>query len=168
MQTLDIISVNVWQILISLVNLLLLFLIIKKFLFKPVMTVLEKRRQEIDGQYAEADAAIEEANLSKKQWEEKLAAAEDEAEAIIQTAAENAKYRGDKLIEDAQKRAESIVRVAESEAELERKKATDSMKQEIVEVSGALAEKLLERELNREDHKAIIESFIEEIGDGND
>ena len=76
MQTLDIISVNVWQILISLVNLLLLFLIIKKFLFKPVMTVLEKRRQEIDGQYAEADAAIEEANLSKKQWEEKLAGAE--------------------------------------------------------------------------------------------
>ena len=168
MQTLDIISVNVWQILISLVNLLLLFLIIKKFLFKPVMTVLEKRKQEIDGQYAEANAAVDEANLSKKQWEEKLAAAEDEAEAIIQTAAENAKYRGDKLIEDAQKRAESIVRVAESEAELERKKATDSIKQEIVEVSGALAEKLLERELNREDHKAIIESFIEEIGDGND
>ena len=168
MQTLDIISVNIWQILISLVNLLLLFLIIKKFLFKPVMSVLEKRKQEIDGQYAEANAAIDEANLSKKQWEEKLAAAEDEAEAIIQTAAENAKYRGDKLIEDAQKRAESIVRVAESEAELERKKATDSMKQEIVEVSGALAEKLLERELNREDHKAIIESFIEEIGDGND
>ena len=168
MQTLDIISVNVWQILISLVNLLLLFLIIKKFLFKPVMSVLEKRKQEIDGQYAEANAAIDEANLSKKQWEEKLAAAEDEAEAIIQTAAENAKYRGDKLIEDAQKRAESIIRVAESEAELERKKATDSMKQEIVEVSGALAEKLLERELNREDHKAIIESFIEEIGDGND
>ena len=168
MQTLDIISVNVWQILISLVNLLLLFLIIKKFLFKPVMSVLEKRRQEIDGQYAEADAAIEEANLSKKQWEEKLAGAEGEAEAIIQTAAENAKYRGDKLIEEAQKRAESIIRVAESEAELERKKATDSIKQEIVEVSGALAEKLLERELNREDHKAIIESFIEEIGDGND
>ena len=168
MQTMDIISVNIWQILISLVNLLLLFLIIKKFLFKPVMSVLEKRKQEIDGQYAEANAAIDEANLSKKQWEEKLAAAEDEAEAIIQTAAENAKYRGDKLIEDAQKRAESIVRVAESEAELERKKATDSMKQEIVEVSGALAEKLLERELNREDHKAIIESFIEEIGDGND
>ena len=168
MQTLDIISVNIWQILISLVNLLLLFLIIKKFLFKPVMAVLEKRKQEINGQYAEANAAIDEANLSKKQWEEKLAAAEDEAEAIIQTAAENAKYRGDKLIEDAQKRAESIVRVAESEAELERKKATDSMKQEIVEVSGALAEKLLERELNREDHKAIIESFIEEIGDGND
>ena len=94
MQTLDIISVNVWQILISLVNLLLLFLIIKKFLFKPVMTVLEKRRQEIDGQYAEADAAIEEANLSKKQWEEKLAGAEGEAEAIIQTAAENARATG--------------------------------------------------------------------------
>ena len=71
----------------------------------------------------------------------------------------------DKLLSD-KKELESTR--SQSEAELERKKATDSMKQEIVEVSGALAEKLLERELNREDHKAIIESFIEEIGDGND
>ena len=168
MQTLDIISVNVWQILISLVNLVLLFLIIKKFLFKPAKAILEKRRQEIDGQYAEAQAAVEEANENKKAWEEKLAGADSKAEAILQSAAENAKFRGDKIVEEAQKRADSIVRVAETEAELERKRAADSIKQEIVEVSGAIAEKLLERELNRDDHKAMIESFIEEMGDGND
>ena len=50
----------------------------------------------------------------------------------------------------------------------ERQKAAAGIKQEIVEVSGALAEKLLEREINQQDHRALIDSFIEEIGDEND
>ena len=56
----------------------------------------------------------------------------------------------------------------QSEAELEKRKATEEVKREIVEVSGAIAEKMLEREINQQDHHALIESFIEKIGDGND
>ncbi|MGM9646956.1 MAG: F0F1 ATP synthase subunit B [Eubacteriales bacterium] len=168
MQSLDIISVNIWQILISLINLVLLFLILKKFLFKPVQKVFEKRQNEIDSQYAAAELAETQANENRKNWEEKLSYANAEADAILQTATDNAKYRGDKLIAEAQNRAEGIIRAAETEAELERKKAADGIKREIVEVSGALTEKMLEREINTEDHRALIDSFIEEIGDGND
>lgn len=168
MQSLDIISVNIWQILISLINLVLLFLILKKFLFKPVQKVFEKRQNEIDSQYAAAELAEAKANENRKNWEEKLSYANAEADAILQTATDNAKYRGDKLIAEAQNRAEGIIRAAETEAELERKKAADGIKREIVEVSGALTEKMLEREINTEDHRALIDSFIEEIGDGND
>ena len=57
---------------------------------------------------------------------------------------------------------------AETEADLERKKAADGIKREIVEVSGALTEKMLEREINTDDHRALIDSFIEEIGEVND
>ena len=57
MQNLDVISVNIWQILISLANLTLLFLIIKKFLYKPVKKVLQQRRDEIDSQYTAAAEA---------------------------------------------------------------------------------------------------------------
>ena len=74
----------------------------------------------------------------------------------------------DKLIAEAQMRADGIIRAAETEAELERKKAADGIKREIVEVSGALTEKLLEREINTDDHRVLIDSFIEEIGDGNE
>ncbi|MBQ3557544.1 MAG: F0F1 ATP synthase subunit B [Oscillospiraceae bacterium] len=168
MQTLDVISVNLWQIVISLLNLVLLFLLVKKFLFKPVMKVLEQRQKQIDDRYAEADEARTEAQESRRTWEEKLAGAEAEADTILQTATENARRRGDKLVAEARDEADSIVRMARNEAQLERQKAAAGIKQEIVEVSGALAEKLLEREINRQDHRALIDSFIEEIGDEND
>lgn len=168
MQNLDVISVNLWQILISLINLALLFFILKKFLFKPVKDVLAKRQREIETQYQAAQASQAEADESRAAWEEKLATADAEADAILQNAAESAKARGEKLVNEAQLRADGIVRAAQAEAELERKKAADGIKREIVEVSGALTEKMLKREINSEDHRALIDSFIEEMGEGND
>lgn len=168
MQNLDIISVNLWQILISLINLVLLFLILKKFLYKPVKKVLDQRQKELDEQYAAAANAEMQANENRISWEKKLSAADAEADAILQSATDNAKYRGDKIIAEAKDRADSIIRTAQNEAELERQKATDGIKREIVEVSGALTEKMLEREINTEDHRVLIDSFIEKIGDGDD
>ena len=165
MQTLDVISVNIWQILISLLNLYILYLIVKRFLFKPVKAVLEERRRELDSQY---DAAEEERRIalaSRREWEAKMQAADAEADAILQSAAERAKHRGDALMAEAKLRADSIVRLAENEADLERKKAVEGVKREIIEVSGALTEKLLGREINAEDHRNLIQSFIETIGD---
>ncbi|MBO5778735.1 MAG: F0F1 ATP synthase subunit B [Clostridia bacterium] len=168
MQSLDIISVNLWQILISLANLLILFVIIKKFLFKPVKQVMDQRQNEIDARYAAAEEAQSVADEHRKDWEDKLSTADAQADAILQSAAENAKYRGEKLISEAEARADGIIRAAQTEAELERKKATEGIKKEIVEVSEALTEKLLEREINTQDHRRLIDSFIEDIGDGND
>ena len=168
MQTLDVISVNIWQILISLLNLYLLFLIIKKFLFKPVKAVLAARQAELDAQYASAAEAERVALANRHQWEEKMQGAESAANAILQSAADQAKFRGDALIAEAQSKADSIIRVAQGEADLERKKALEGVKREIVEVSGALTEKMLEREINTNDHRNLIESFIEKIGDGNE
>ena len=168
MQTLDVISVNLWQILISLLNLFLLFLIVKWLLFKPVKNVLAKRQQELDEQYASAARAEQAAQANQLLWEEKMQTADAEADAILQRAAEQAKFRGETLISDAQSRADSIIRLAQDEVELERRKAVDEVKREIVEVSGALSEKILEREINTEDHRKLIESFLETVGDGNE
>lgn len=168
MQTLDIISVNIWQILISLANLVLLFLILKKFLYKPVQKVLEQRQQELDTRYDAAENAEKQALESRNAWEEKLSQADAEANAILQKATENAKYRGDRMVAEAKEQAESIIRVAQTEADLERKKAIEGIKREIVEVSSALTEKMLEREINTEDHRALIDSYIEKIGDNDD
>ncbi len=168
MQSLDIISVNLWQILISLINLLLLFLILKKFLFKPVQKVLKARQEELDAQYAAAEEAEQSAYAHRTEWETKLSGADREANAILQKATETAQYRGDQMIADAKARADGIVRSAEEEARLERQKATADIKREIVDVSGALAEKMLEREINQDDHRALIDAFTQEIGDGND
>ena len=66
MQSLEIISVNFWQTLISLCNLLIIFLIMKKFLFKPVQAMMKTRREQVDKIYSDADESRESANQMKQ------------------------------------------------------------------------------------------------------
>ena len=120
MQNLEIISVNLWQILISLCNLLIMFLLLKKFLYQPVKKAMAERQAAVDRQYAEAD--------------------------------------------EAREKAAAIVRQAESDAALEMKKAESTMRQEIVDVSALMTAKLLQREVKADDHRALIDEFIDEIG----
>ena len=167
MQSLDIISVNLWHILISLANLILIFLIVKKFLFKPVRELFAKRQAELDHQYAAADAAEKQAQEHKAAWEKKLQSANEEADGIIKDATDAAKYRATQIVEEANAKAAGIQSRAEAEALLTQKRAEEEIKKEIVEVSSAIAEKMLEREINEEDHRALIDAFLDEIGEDN-
>ena len=168
MQTLDIISVNLWQILISLANLLIIFLILKKFLFKPVKKVFDERKDAIDKEFSAAARDRETAAADKAQWEQKLQTADDEAAALMQSAAETAKLRGEQIVSEAKEKADGILRQAETEAQLERLKAVDGIKQEIVDVSALLAEKMLQREIQTADHRMLIDAFIDDIPAGKD
>ena len=164
-QTLDVISVNIWQIVISLANLLLIVLILKKFLWKPIQRVMKQRQEMVDKQFADAAEAEAKANEDKAQWAEKLAIADDEAAARIAAADETARRHGERVVAEAKEKAQGILRQAEAEAELERQKATASIRDEIADVSAELAQKMLEREINAEDHRAMIASFLDEVGD---
>lgn len=168
MQTLDVISVNIWQMLASLLNLVLLFLAVKKFLYKPVKKMLETRQNSIQSDYDAAREAKEQADADKKTYEEKLKTAKTEADNVIKSAVDIASEREKEIIAEAREKAEGIVRQAENDAVLERKKAEDGIKKEIVEVSSLLTEKMLEREVSSADHQHFIDSFIESIGDDND
>lgn len=168
MQTLEIISVNIWQILISLANLVILFLLMKKFLYKPVHKMLDERQKAVDSQYKDADDAKRIAEEDRDRWEQKMQTAETAANEILQNATDNASRRGDAIIAEAKDKADGIVRAAENEAELQRIKAEDDIKNDIVDLSAALTEKLLSREINSDDHKAFIDSFIEDLGDKNE
>ena len=165
MQSLDIISVNLWNILISLANLLILFLVIKKFLYAPAKKILAERAAEIDEKYSSADEAMASAQASKNEWDEKMLSAESTAAEIIKTATQNADRRSDAIVAEAKEKADFIIRQAETNAELEMKRAEETIKYEIVTVSSALAEKILEREINENDHKELINSFIDAMGD---
>jgi F-type H+-transporting ATPase subunit b len=168
MQNLEIISVNLWQILISLCNLLLLFWAVKEFLFQPVKKVMDQRRAEVDAQYAKAEEARRAAETDREAWNEKMDSARDRANAILARAVETATNRSDKIVAEARDRAEGLIRQANYEIELERKKAVAGIRQEIVDVSAALTEKMLEREIRTEDHHDLIDAFIQKIGDADD
>lgn len=165
MQSLGVISVNIWDILVSLLNLLILFLLIKKFLFKPVNNMLAKRQSEIDERYHAADEAKRLAEEDKLLWDEKIGTVKAETDEMMKKAQDSAKRQSEGIVSKAKEQADGIIRQAEMQAQLEMKKAEDGIKQEIVEVSTALANKLLEREINAKDHRSLIDSFIEKIGD---
>ena len=164
MQSLDVISVNLWQILVSLVNLLLLFLLIKKFLYKPVKKMLKNRQKTIDDTYLEAEKAKNQAISEQKEYAQKLSSAKEEADGIIQSAVSIAKAREKEILAEAKAEAGNILHTAEENAKLELKKAQSTIKGEIIDVSTLLTQKMLEREINSSDHKELIDSFIEEIG----
>ena len=165
MQTLDIISVNIWNTVISLCNLLIIFLVVKKFLFKPVKKVLDSRREKIESDYAEAKKAVNEANAARDKYEQKLETAHDTADSIIKDATSGATRRADEIVAEAKEKAAVIIKRAEDDAELEMKKAEGAIRHEIADVSVKISEKLLEREINDADHKELIDSFIENLGE---
>lgn len=168
MQTLDIISVNIWNTVISLCNLLIIFLVVKKFLFKPIKKVLDSRREKIDSDYAEAKKAVEDANAARTEYEQKLERAHGTAEDIIKDATAGANRRADDIVQEAKQKAAVIIKRAEEDAELEMKKARGEIRHEIADVSVQISEKLLEREINEDDHRGLIDSFIENLGEPDD
>ena len=83
MQSLGVISINIWQALISLANLVILFFVMKKFLFKPVRKVLEQRQAHVDGVYAQADEARAKAEADRDAWNARMQGAREEADRIL-------------------------------------------------------------------------------------
>lgn len=165
MQPSEIITVNIWQIVVSLLNLVILFLIVKKFLYKPIKKTLKDREEKLEEKYTEADERLENAKNTEAELNEKLSEADKAAEQIVSDATVVAERRKAEITAAAQAEADNIVRLAHAEAELERKKAQGDIKTQIVDVSLALSEKLIEREIKEEDHHNLIDSFISQIGD---
>ncbi len=162
---LDVISVNFWQMLISLANLLILFLILKHFLFRPVQRILAKRGEEIRQIYTDAEAAKGEAESARAEYGARLASAEAEAEELLRRAEAKASERGEEIVAEARDEAELLRRRAEREIAQERKKALNEIKNDISELSIEIAEQIVAREIRPEDHEALVNRFIGELGD---
>ncbi len=167
MQSLEVISVNIWHILISLCNLLILFLIVKRFLFKPVKNVLDKRNAEIDKRYTAADEAKKAAEADMAAYRAKMENAQAEADAILQKAQKTAQLRSDTMLSEAKEKADLMFDKAHAGIEAETRRARQSLQQEVANLSLELTEKMLKREVRADDHRELIDSFIDEIGGGD-
>lgn len=167
-QSLDIISINLWSILISLANLLIIFLILKKLLFKPVKKTFAARSAQIDKIYGDANAAKADAEHSKELYEEKLLGAKEEADGILSSARERADRMSEEIVGEANAKAAAKVKRAEEEIAQEKKKAMSEIKNDISTLSVDIAEKLIGREIDERDHSELIDKFIKEVGSGDE
>ena len=158
-------TVDVWTMIFTWVNMLILFTVMKKLLFKPVMNILEQREAEVQKIYDDANVANEKAVSLEKEYSEKMAQAREEAGEIIRQATLTAQKREKEILESAREEVATMTRRAETQIAQERKKAYQEIKNEISDISVAIAGKMVQREIKAEDHEALISQFIENVGE---
>lgn len=159
------IGINFWTALFILLNTLIIFFVAKKFLFGPVHRMITKRQEEIDGMYADAGKAKSDAETMAAEYQKKLGDAQATSERLVKEAAQRGQAREEEIIRRAHAEAESIISHAEANAALEKKKALNDAKDEISSMAMAVAEKVIGREISGEDHSALVDHFIDELGD---
>ena len=167
MEVQQFISIAPWTIIFQILNLLLLMVLFKKYLFKPVTEILEKRQAEIEGHYQEAQQAETDAKAMKADYESKMAGARQEADRVIKTATESANAMSASIVEDARTQADQLKRRAQTEIDLERRRAFDEVKGELSGIALDIASQVIEREVNEKDHEAFINKFIKNVGEAS-
>ena len=165
-QTLDVISVNLWSILISLANLALIFWVVKSFLFKPIKKMLAERQGAVDSIYGKAEEARREAEENRSLYESKLTHADEETAALLRAANERARRAEEEIVGEANRKAAATLKKADEDIAFEKKRALNELKNEIAGISLSIAEKVIEREIREEDHTALIDRFIDDLDGG--
>ena len=158
------VSIGGWNILVTICNTIITFLIVKKFLFKPVRKMLAARAEEVQAMYDQAEADRAEAAAMKKDYTESIANAKAEAAQITQSATRRATVRSEEILAEASRQATDLKKKAEQSIEMERKKAMNEIKDEIADLSIMIASKVVEKDINEADHKRMIEDFIDKVG----
>ena len=146
-------------------NLFLQLFLFKKLLYDKVVAILDKRREAADKQITEAESAKKEALTIKQTYEQNMLTAKQQAEDILTRANKTAAARSEEVLGQARQEAARIKQKAASDIALEKKKAINDAKDEISGISMAIAEKVVERQLNDGDQQKLVEQFIDRLGD---
>lgn len=158
-------GVNPWTALFILLNTLTIYFVAKKFLFVPVMKMIEDRQKEIDDLYLNAQGAEDRAKALETEYQEKLSIAAQTSEQLVKEAVARGQAREEEILRQANREAAAIMDKAASDIAMEKKKAINDAKDEISDIAMAIAEKVVGRELNAADQASLVESFINEMGD---
>lgn len=161
----ELLGVNPFTALFTLANTVALFLVLKKFLFKPVMQMIQDRQDEIDQMYAGAEQAQSEARSLQAEYEQKLTAAVQTGEQLVKEAVARGQSREEEILRRANREAAAILEKANADIAQEKKKAINDAKDELSVIALAIAGKVVGRELTDADQSQLVDSFIGELGE---
>lgn len=161
----ELVAVMPWTIILQICNLFIQILLFKKFLLKPVQNILKQRQEMANADLDAAQNAREEAESAKEEYEKHLTGAREEAAALVRSAAQTAQNRSEQIIREAKEEAASIRAKASDDIAQERKAAVNEIKNDISGIAISIASKVVEKEINEKDHEALIQEFIDEMGE---
>lgn len=150
---------------LMIISVFVLFLIASYFLFNPVREMLAKRQAKIKNELDSAAKDKEDASELKKQYEEKLKNIDKEAEEILSDARKRALENEKKIVAEAKEEAARIIDRAKVEAELEKQKAADDVKREMVVLASIMAGKVVKASIDTTVQESLVNETLKEIGE---
>jgi F-type H+-transporting ATPase subunit b len=142
---------------------LVLLALLAKFAWRPLLDALERRQESIRKSLDDARHAKQELERLQSESQRILAQARTEAEAIITRTRDDASRFREELRQKAQQEASAIVKNAERQIELETARALQQIRHEAVDLSVAIASKLLQRNVSKEDNERLIEDTFRQL-----
>ena len=150
---------------LMIVAVFVLFLIASYLLFNPVRDMMAKRQAKIKGELDDAAKDKEDAAALKAEYEEKLKNVDKEAEEILSDARKRALANENRIVADAKEEASRIIERAKVEAALEKEKAADDMKREMVVLASMIAGKVVKASIDTTVQESLVNETLKEIGE---
>lgn len=163
----DLVTIVPWNFVATICNLFIQVYLIKRFLFKPVNEMLEKRKAKADAQIQDAVKAKEEAQAMKSEYEKNMLEAKNKANDIVVSAQKTAAIQSEQILREASEQVTAMKEKAEKDIAQEKRKAVNEIKDEIGGMAMEIAGKVIEREINEEDHAKLIDEFIANVGEAS-
>lgn len=141
----------------------LMVLVFKLFLFKPVQAILDSRRGEVDSFYSEAETQRKAADELRSDYEKRLAGIEEEMRAKIIQAVKEGQAMREEIIADSRAQSDRILTRAQEEIVRERDKAVAELKSTVANLAVDAASKLIEENLDTKKHREMVGKFIKDL-----
>ena len=154
MQVQELVGIIPWTFVAQICNLFIQMYLIKRFLFKPVHEILEKRRAAADAEIIQAEETKAKAEAIRAEYERNMQDARQKANEILDSARNTAAIQSEKILKEAQDQTFAM-----------KKKAVNEVKGEIGDMAVEIAGKVIEREINEKDHEKLIDEFISNVGE---
>jgi len=156
-------QVALGDMLFILVSFIVLALLVKHFAWGPVTKMMDARSEKITGDLDYADQERSRAEKLAKEREDALKNSRAEAVEIVNKAKESGETQKKSIVSDAHSEAEELRQRAKSDAAKAREDAMSGAQNDIANLSLEIASKVISKELNADDQKSLIDSYIKEL-----
>ena len=165
MQVQELVTIIPWTFVAQICNLFIQMYLVKRFLFKPVNEMLDRRRALADAQIREAEEAKSQAQAIKSEYEANMLEARNKASEILASAQKTAAAQSEEVLREASRQAAAMKAKAEGDIAQEKRKAVNEIKNEIGGMAMEIAGKVIGREISEDDHTKLIDEFIANVGE---
>ena len=162
------INLSVSSIAITIINIIVLFLLLKKFLIGPINKIMAEREEMIKSSIANANQTKDDAMKLKQQYEDTLEGVQDECDTMRDKSRQAAQNEYNRIVADAGEKSNRMIKDAEKTIEVQREKALSDMESQVAELAMSAAAKILGEDSNDAKNQSLYDEFIEKAGEAHD